>query len=626
MEPSGLPLLEQPFHDHGPVCVPHPPTARGERVRVRAWVPDSYRIKSVSLRQYLDAEPLVTACVKAESDGAGHWYEGEVLAHNPLTRYRFALVGEADSPVPYAWLNAAGLWPYDVSDSRDFTLVAHEAPPAWVADAVVYQIFPDRFARAASSGPVFEADVPEWATPMAWEDPCAEDGHTNGHQLFGGDLAGIEERLEYIQSLGATTIYLTPIFPAGSVHRYDASTFDEVDPLLGGDEALASLSAAIHARGMRLILDLTTNHTGNHHRWFERAQADAASDEATYYTFLEHPDKYVSWLGVPSLPKLNHEAPAMRAALYEGPGSITARWLAEPYSADGWRIDVANMTGRYGAVDLAHDVARRMRRTMGPEHWLIAEHGHDATRDLDGDGWHGTMNYVGFTRPMWAWLTKDSSDINWLGLPMGVPRLGTEGTAHTLREYNAEMPWPARLHSQNQLCSHDTARIRTVVGTPGRHAVALGALVGLPGVPTLFAGDELGLEGLNGEHARTPMPWHQIDAGDLAPEQEAWRDLTRRALTARAASPALRRGGLRYVHVGGESLTFVRTHPDGSVLVHLARDAHAPIALATDALLGSPAEDLAPLCAAGDVSVSSAPGTVTLTATGPGFTILPLNA
>src|SRR5699024_7973692 len=189
-------------------------------------------------------------------------------------------------------------------------------------------------------------------------------------------------------------------------------------------------------------------------------------------------------------------------ALYEGKESVVAQWLSPPVEADGWRIDVANMTGRSGDIDLAHEVARVLRTTMrvteiatGRATWLVAEHGHYASRDLVGDGWHGTMNYAGITRPLWAWLADPESELNWLGLPTTIPRISGHAAAETLTRYNAEMPWPARCHSQNQLDSHDTARIRTVAGDRGRQLVAAAALATMPGGPTLYMRDEIGAVG-----------------------------------------------------------------------------------------------------------------------------------
>ncbi|MCG7426359.1 glycoside hydrolase family 13 protein [Helcobacillus sp. ACRRO] len=635
----GLDLFAaEPFHDSGPLCTSASAPALGDTVEVRLWVPDLWHASAVALRQVRDGEPVATALEQGPADGAGHWFTGEVLVHNPVTRYRFCVVGSQDpsapSPLPYAWVTAAGIRDHDVTDADDFTLIAHTPAPDWVGDAIVYQIFPDRFARAAHSPTTADGlpdlDLPDWAEPMRWSDPASEDGHRNGVQLFGGDLDGIIEHLDHIQGLGADTVYLTPIFPAGSVHRYDASAFERVDPLLGGDDALARLSAALHERGMRLILDLTTNHTGDRHAWFQAALADPTAPERDFYLFSGDGDDYVGWLGVPSLPKLDHRAPAMRRALYEGADSVTAHWLAEPFSADGWRIDVANMTGRHGAQDLAHEVARTMRRTLGRQHWLIAEHGHDATRDLDGDGWHGTMNYAGFTRPLWAWLADPDSDLNWLGLPMSIPRLPGGAATRTLRGVNAQMPYPSRLHSQNLLSSHDTPRIRTVTGDAGRTRVALGLLACLPGVPTLFAGDELGLHGLNGEHSRTPMPWDLIDGSGPASAVTAIDHdaltTVQRSFAARAASPALRRGGIRWIAATADALVFIRTHPEGSVLIHAARTAHDAIEVPTDLLLGTvrAQNPSAALLHVGGAACADGAGVLRLSAEGPGLSALPL--
>ena len=597
-EGTEVPLLEQPHHDSGPAFLPLAPRRLGDLARVRVHVPAAYPASGIAMRWIIDGEIRTAELERVAEDSAGAWWEAELVAANPLVPYRFCVLAKegartaSGAPVPaYAWLTAAGLAPWDVSDVTDFRLVAHEPAPEWVADAIVYQIFPDRFARSAQSptdadGRPAPAELPEWALPRAWDEEPAAHGNITGREYYGGDLDGIIERLDHIAGLGADTIYLTPVFPAGSVHRYDASTFDQVDPLLGGDEALVRLVEAVHARGMRLVLDLTTNHTGDTHEWFRTACADADSPEAGFYLFEDHPHRYVSWLDVASLPKLDLRSAELRSRLTRGPKSVVGRYVAPPFNADGWRIDVANMTGRHGAVDLTHEVAREIRGTLrdaavstAREAWLVAEHGHDASGDLAGDGWHGTMNYTGFTRPLWAWLADPESTLNWLGLPMTLPKLPGSSVARTLRSYNAQLPWPSRLHSQNQLSSHDTPRTRTVVGTRERQLTALAALAALPGVPTVFAGDELGAEGLTGEHSRIPMPWTAIEDHDGSVIDLEVLEETEALLGLRRAEIALRRGGLRWLHIGHDALVLLRTHPDGDVLVHLARSAHEEITL-----------------------------------------------
>lgn len=606
IDDSGVPLPEQPHHDSGPLHVLARPRRIGDEILLRVWVPASYPADVLALRTVVDGEIRTAQLVLAAHEAHGAWWETTLIVSNPVMGYRFCVLAADDAvtasgaPVPvYAWLTAAGLVPWDVSDATDFRLVVHEAAPDWVDDAVVYQVFPDRFSRSGTMpsddrGRPAPPDLPEWAIPMAWEDEPAVRGDITGQQFYGGDLDGVIDRLDHIASLGADTVYLTPVFPAGSVHRYDASTFDTVDPLLGGDEALVRLSEALHGRGMRLVLDLTTNHTGDTHEWFRAAQADPDAPEADFYLFEEHPTRYASWLDVPTLPKLDQRSHALRERLTRGAGSVVGRFLTPPVLADGWRIDVANMTGRHGDVDLTREVAREIRSTLreitaqtGRGTWLIAEHGHDATGDLAGDGWHGTMNYAGFTRPLWAWLADPGSDLNWLGLPMTLPRLSGTAISRTLRGYNAQMSWEARTHSQNQLSSHDTPRTRTVVGTRGRQLTAIAALATLPGVPTVFAGDELGAVGTTGEHSRTPMPWCAIEEADGERIDLAVLAATRALLGQRRREVALRRGGLRWLSIGPDALVFARTHPEGDVIVHLARDAHAELTLDLAALPGS---------------------------------------
>ncbi len=586
--------LDLPHHDGSPLYVSTDRPTLGQTIEVRLRVPHGYRAKQVVLRAVRDGEPHLTPARVAHQNDHETWWHADLLVHNPVTRYRFFLDGDTGSRVTYGWLTGTGLHTRDVTDAHDFVAVAHDGPPGWVSDAVVYQVFPDRFARSSTAPPVDEGSAPGWAVPTDWDDPVIPRGEGVETQWYGGDLDGVIEHLDHMEALGVTTIYLTPVFEGRSNHRYDAVSFERVDPALGGDEALQRLTAAAHGRGMRVVGDLTTNHTGVGHEWFVGASADDLSPSASYYRFGDHPHGYVSWLDVPSLPKLDHSAPALRDALYRGKDSVVGRWLHDPVALDGWRIDVANMTGRHADTDDAHQVARDLRATMaeaeaatGRHSWLLAEHGHDASRDLDGDGWHGTMNYTGFTRPVWTWLRPDAPSalppedtITFLGLPVEVPRLPGRAIADTIDDFGTAMSWRARAASSTQLDSHDTARFRTVVGGDrDLHLVGLALLATLPGVPTIFAGDEIGLEGVNGEHSRTPFPWHRPEMWD-----EQTLDAYRRWFGLRTEHVALRRGGLRWAHIQDDSLTFVREHPSGSVLVHVARAEHPAVHIPLEAL------------------------------------------
>jgi alpha-glucosidase len=291
----------------------------------------------------------------------------------------------------------------------------------------------------------------------------------------------------------------------------------------------------------------------------------------------------MSWSGVPNLPKFDHRDPELRRRLYEGPDSVAARWLRPPFSLDGWRIDAANVAGRAGAIDVNHELQRRLLDTMRAERddaYLLAEHCHDATADLQGHGWHGTMDYMGFTRAAYSWL-RDPSDaaadavkMDLLGVPLPIPRRAGPAVVRALTLQRGQLPWRSVVHSMSLLGSHDTARWAQVTGDRARRHVGLVWLLTFVGVPSVYYGDEIGLCGHTNESARAPMPWddrRRWDHTTLA--------LVRRLIALRRDSVALRHGGLRWLHVGDDDLVYLRSHPDERILVHLARDAADPVCL-----------------------------------------------
>lgn len=330
---------------------------------------------------------------------------------------------------------------------------------------------------------------------------------------------------------------------------------------------------------MRMMGDLTTNHSGDSHPWFQAALADRDSEERGFYYFSgPDEDTYEGWLGFASLPKFRLTSAELRQRLVDGSDAAAARWLRPPFELDGWRVDVANMTGRHRADDVNAEIARSMRAAMAAartDTLLVAEHCHDASADLGGDGWQGAMNYAGFTRPVWSWLRHPELDLRFLGLPVGVPRLGGAAAMTTMRAFAAAAPWRSTATSWSLLGSHDTARIRTVVRDAAVHDVAAGLLFTGPSTPMIFAGDEIALQGILGEDSRRPMPWHR---------PQDWDRTTLASYTAlatlRTASPALRRGGLRWAYATEDALGFLRETAQGTAARPCsprATPAHRPV-------------------------------------------------
>jgi len=606
--------LLRPHHSASPAHVATPDgvvaasPAIGDRTTLRVEVPHASGFDEVHLRSVADGEPVYRPARRVHRARAVDLYEVELTQVTPAQSYRFQLSGPAGA----AWLTAAGLWHHDVPDTFDFRLLSTPPPPTWVADAALYQIFPDRFARAGAS-----QQWPVWAEPAGWDDPVATEAPSSMHQLYGGDLPGIVSRLGHLEQLGVDGVYLTPVFPSIQNHRYAAASFEEVDPFLGGDRGLAELSAALHDRGMRLLGDLTLNHSGSTHPWFLAAQADAHAPEAGFYHFEEHPHRYLAWQGVPTLPKFDHRDPELRRRLYEGPDSVAARYLGAPFHLDGWRIDAANMAGRQGASDRSAALRAALLATAAAvrdDAYLLAEHCHDATADLQADGWHGTMDYTGFTRPVWSWLVDPAREVRLLGPPAPVRPTPGPTVAAVMDLVRGQLPWRSVVHSMTLLGSHDTARWAHVAGDRDRRHVGLVWLLTFAGVPSLFYGDEIGLGGPTGADdpggaggapdvvTRSPMPWDRPERWD-----EQTLALTRRLLALRRASPALRRGGVRWVHLEDDVIVYLREHPEERILVALTRAAADPIELDAGVLCLAKGQELpalldhAPLAPAGDV-------------------------
>jgi alpha-glucosidase len=588
-----VPLLTAgAHHDGSPLYVSSLSPGLGEVLTLRLRTDREHQPEVVLLRTVKDGEPHVVTAERTDGAGADVWWEAQVVVRNVETHYRWLLSGGA---FEFAWLTAGGLVDFDVPDATDFVISATEPPPAWTYSSVIYQVFPDRFARAAGRGEDEATapdgvELPDWAVPREWSDLPEGRGRNTSREYFGGDLDGVREHLDHIAEVGANVLYLTPVFPAGSMHRYDASSFDHVDPLLGGDEALARLVGAAHADGVRVVGDITLNHCGREHPWFRAAQ-DPASAEREYFHFdpgLEH--GYECWFNVPSLPKFDHSSAGLRGVLVLDEDAPVRRWLRGADGLDGWRVDVANMAGRMGSVDVTHEFAKDVRRAMRqerPDALLVAEHGHDASGDLLGDGWHGTMNYAGFTRQVWCWLRGAEFHETFLGLPIEVPIISGRQAVDSWRAFHARIPWRSLLASWNILGSHDTARIRTVVGSGDRQVAALALAVGLPGVPMVFAGDEIGARGRWGEDSRTPFPWSDDESWDHC-VLSAYREL----LAIRRGSRALAVGGLRWLHVSDDALALIREHPDEAILVVVARNQAGPIRIPMRDLGGRSARHL----------------------------------
>ena len=553
-----------PHHDGSELYLSSSSPKLGQRVTFNFRADSNFPIEQAILRLYHDGEPrffpMKRSLVKGEQ-----WWQVKVEIRNLKTPYRFLIVN-GDT---YSWLNARGFQSHDVTSTNDFQLLATPAFPNWIRSAVFYQIFPDRFATSGQ----YQHLKPEKFISRPWDQlPNGRDKST-GVEFFGGDLDGVSQRLDHLKELGINGIYFTPIFPAGSTHRYDASSFDEVDPLLGGDAALLRLAKKAKSAGIYLMGDLTTNHCGREHSWLQRSlKSKKAKEREFFYWDKSVKHGYEGWWGLASLPKLNYNSKKLREIMYEGENSIVKKWIKKPYSLSGWRIDVGNMTGRYKGEDINREVITGVRKALqesNSQAWLVAENADHFPSDLDGFGWHGTMNYNGFMRPIWGWLSnKAQVEKAFFGVPVSIPRFTAGEMVSAMKEFSATIPWRNFVSSMLLLDSHDTARFRNVVGTdPMRHIAGIGLLLTYPGVPSIYAGDELGLEGQWGEDGRRTIDWsRQSWDHDFLSE-------VKKLIKIRRQSHALAQGGLRWILIEDDLLAFERESKREKILVVVSRAA-----------------------------------------------------
>lgn len=533
------------------------------RLRIHSAVP----VRKIFLRTAPDGhEETYQAWPASPVSGYdSDWWEVGVHVRGKQLAYRFLIITDWGS----RWLNAAGCSRRDATDHDDFKMLFDRQLPGWPLQTVFYQILPDRFAAGRSCGlPRPDVDG-QPAVLKPWS--VAPDPADNWRSFYGGDLWGIAEKLDYLERLGIGSLYLTPVFQAPSSHKYDVSSYDEVDPHFGGNEALAHLRQQTDERGLRLVLDMIPNHCGYHHPWFQQAIRDPNAPTAQFFKFYEYPKSYECWFGFGSLPKLSYRSQRLRNEMYDGEEAVLRKWLRAPYALDGWRLDVANMVGRLGEEQFGHKILRGMRRAIkqeNPDAYLIGEHFFDATTSLQGDELDAVMNYRAFMMPLYHWLNGRSFDDFLDPDGCGDPNpLDTPNLCRTWQGFLAKIPWEMALRQLNLLDSHDCPRMLTVLNRDRQlAAVARLLLFTFPGVPSVYYGDELGLTGGKDPANRQTMPWPVEDSGEVFDE---WR----RLIAWRRSAPALQSGALQFLLAEQQTIAFLREHPSQRLLVVARRQA-----------------------------------------------------
>ncbi|HEE2207350.1 TPA: maltodextrin glucosidase [Klebsiella pneumoniae] len=556
-----------------------------DRLFITLWLSGESLPQRITLRAEEDNEELslpMQRLRQAPQPGVVAW-RGEIslASGQPRRRYSFKLLW-ADHQ---RWFTPQGFTRFPPARLEQFAIDLPDAGPQWVADQVFYQIFPDRFARSAARDADQDAVYYHHAAGReivrkAWDDPLT--GEAGGSTFYGGDLDGISEKLPYLKQLGVTALYLNPVFAAPSVHKYDTEDYRRVDPQFGGDAALLRLRHNTQRAGMRMILDGVFNHTGDSHPWFDRHQQgsggaghDPDSPWRDWFTFSEGGQAH-NWLGYASLPKLDYRSTSLVNEIYAGEDSIVRHWLKAPWSMDGWRLDVVHMLGEGGGArnNLQHIAGiTQAAKQAQPEAFVFGEHFGDARQWLQADAEDAAMNYRGFTFPIWGFLAN--TDISY-----DPQKIDAQTCMAWMDNYRAGLSHQQQLRMFNQLDSHDTARFKSLLGKDvARLPLAVVWLFSWPGVPCIYYGDEVGVDGNNDPFCRKPFPW------DPALQDTQLLALYQRMAKLRKAHQALRYGGCQVIYAEDNVVVFVRVYKQQRVLVVINRGEACEVVIEDSPLL-----------------------------------------
>lgn len=554
----------------------------GDKIKVRLRMVENPSVKHVLILSFPDGIEHFEEMSVLKTEHGLVYYEAELEISENRLQYQFYIV--CDDIIYYYTQNE--ITTYIPDHTYDFVILADYEQPEWVRDSVFYQIFPERFCNGNPENDVrtgeyaqngFETiKIENWGkTPLDYE---------HGHCLdfYGGDLEGIIQKIPYLKKLGITALYLNPIFVAPSVHKYDCLDYFHVDPHFGGDKALEKLSTELHKNGMKLVLDISINHTGTDHKWFNRdcvwfpksvgAYNNPESEERGYYFFGEN-NSYLGWFNVETMPTLNYTSESLRQKIYKAEDSVLKKWLKPPYSIDGWRFDVADVFARNGKTQLDRELWPEICSSIkaeNPKAYILAEDWGDCPEHLQGDQWDSPMNYYACARPIRQFFGEPDLFMTRHPLLRGVPyKMTADDLKNRVMEHFAKLPFAMWENQFNLIDSHDVGRLHNnpkISSEQYRGAVIFQFM--LTGAPSVYYGDEAQIEGLTEtmEGCRYPMPWNS----DF--EQTENYKLYSKIIKLRNKTKALRRGGMKFIYSEGRTFALARFYKDEAFVAVISNE------------------------------------------------------
>lgn len=503
------------------------------------------------------------------------WWETDYVPEKPsLMFYSFSITTEKGERFIGKAFGSAGIITDEPSPWQLTVYSADFHTPDWLDGGIMYQIFPDSFCSSGKNISAAPEDrrMQKWGDFPNWKN--CEDGVYRNNSFYGGDIAGIISKLDYIQSLGVNCIYINPIFESSENHRYSTADYTRIDPMLGRNSDFKKLCAEAKKLGIRVVLDGVFSHTGSDSVYFNRAGRyptagafnAADSPYGSWYKFSQWPDKYSCWWGFESLPELDKEDESVRE-YFLGEGGVVRRWLEN--GASGWRLDVADEL-----PDSFLEGLRQSVKAEDPEAIIIGEVWEDASNKMAyskrrsyllGAQLDSVMNYcfkdaiIGFLCGMDASDAMEAIMCILENYPPQVIRLlmnlvGTHDTSRLITELAGE-PACGRgrdWQSKRQL----TAQKREYGRIRSRLAAVLQYT--LPGVPSVYYGDETCIEGYRDPFNRSCYPW----GGEDTEQIEYYRTLGR----IRRSLDCFTGARMNVLTASGRTMAYTRDGEKSSVL------------------------------------------------------------
>ncbi|MFM1581023.1 glycoside hydrolase family 13 protein [Helcococcus bovis] len=566
-------ILSTIYHDSSKNFISNPYPKLKEEIEIKIRMIKNEKVTGVFIRYRKLGEEVIQKMEISYEKNNLVYYKARVICHEEIFSYYFNIT--TNDAIYY--YNQEGISDYRIYNSSNFKILVGYNAPEWMNNTVFYQIMADRFRNGKPEITIKEgAYTYQGFKPinMDWEQIPYEWDKSHCMDFYGGDFYGVIEKLDYLQELGVNAIYFNPIFTSPTMHKYDALDYFEIDHSLGGEEGFAMLCDEMHKRNMKVVLDISINHTSSSSKWFNMdgtfydksigAYNNPYSKEREYY-FINEDGSYEAWAGVKTMPSLNYNSQSLRDIIYRSEKSVLKKYLKAPFNIDGWRFDVADVMARNEKVNVYEEVWTEINKeikSVNKNALILAEEWQDAPEMYNGHKWDSTMNYFSSTLPIREFAgEKEVFNARNKDLAAIEYKFNAKQLKNRLTQTFKILPSQIQYQMFNLIDSHDITRLYN--NPKVEFDVYKGSVItlfGLPGAVNVYYGDEKYLDGEmhSIEGARYPMDWSE----KLPAKKQEIFEMYKTLSHLKTENEAFGFGGFKVVYAEGDVFAFSRFTED----------------------------------------------------------------